>query len=386
MLRTVAVAGYRSLRSLVLPLAPVTVVTGANGSGKSNLYRALRLLAGAAEGSLIGAIAREGGLDSVLWAGPEKHSRGMIEGTQPVQGTRRSEVVSLRLGYAADDFGYLVDLGLPLDSPARTLFDRDPAIKREQVFSGAISRPSTLLVDRAGGRVRVREEEWSALSRVLTPRQSILGELADGQTAPEVLRVRDTIRGWRFYDHFRTDAEAPARHPRAGTLTPVLDHEGAELAAALETVIELEGRERLDAVVERAFPGARVGIVAEDGLFRVELRQHGILRPLRAPEFSDGTLRYLLLAAALLTPRPPELMVLNEPETSLHGDLLEPLAALILEAAQASQLVVVTHSAPLIAALAEGGAQEHRLEKRLGETLLSGQGPLDAPRWEWGSR
>ena len=59
MLTTLAVSGYRSLRDVVVPLAPLTVVTGANGSGKSNLYRALRLLAATASGSLIGAIARE---------------------------------------------------------------------------------------------------------------------------------------------------------------------------------------------------------------------------------------------------------------------------------------------------------------------------------------
>ncbi len=54
--------------------------------------------------------------------------------------------------------------------------------------------------------------------------------------------------------------------------------------------------------------------------------QHGLLRPLSAAELSDGTLRYILLVAALLTPRPPVLMVLNGPETSLHPVLLAPLA------------------------------------------------------------
>ncbi|WP_425387819.1 AAA family ATPase [Edaphobacter aggregans] len=59
------------------------------------------------------------------------------------------------------------------------------------------------------------------------------------------------------------------------------------------------------------------------------------MRPLSAAELSDGTLRYLLWTAALLTPHPPALMVLNEPETSLHPDLLPALARLILAAAGA---------------------------------------------------
>ena len=71
----------------------------------------------------------------------------------------------------------------------------------------------------------------------------------------------------------------------------------------------------------------------DDGRYELQLQQHGLLRPLSAAELSDGTLRYLLWRAALLTPRPPELMVLNEPETSLHPDLLPALARLILAAA-----------------------------------------------------
>ena len=71
MLTTLAIANYRSLRSLVMPLGRLNVVTGANGSGKSNLYRALRLLAETAQGGVVGALAREGGLSSTFWAGPE---------------------------------------------------------------------------------------------------------------------------------------------------------------------------------------------------------------------------------------------------------------------------------------------------------------------------
>ncbi|MEK8227938.1 AAA family ATPase [Oerskovia sp. M15] len=94
-----------------------------------------------------------------------------------------------------------------------------------------------------------------------------------------------------------------------------------------------------------------------DGLFSLELRQHGLLRPLGSAELSDGTLRYLLWVAALLTPRPPELLVLNEPETSLHPELLPALGSLIAAAGRRTQVVVVTHSAALVRAMeaAAGG-------------------------------
>ena len=123
MIRKVAIAGYRSLRDVRLALAPLVVVTGPNGSGKSSLYRALRLLAEVAQGRIIQSLAAEGGLSSTLWAGPESFARAVKRGEHPVQGTARKNPVSLKLGFAADDYGYAIDLGLP-QPPA--VFPRDP--------------------------------------------------------------------------------------------------------------------------------------------------------------------------------------------------------------------------------------------------------------------
>src|SRR6185312_7246795 len=103
MLNTLAVSGYRSLRELAIPLDRLNLVTGPNGSGKSNLYRALRLLAETAQGQLIASLARQGGLTSTLWAGPESFSGAVLRGEGPVQGVLRKKPVSLRLGFAADD-------------------------------------------------------------------------------------------------------------------------------------------------------------------------------------------------------------------------------------------------------------------------------------------
>jgi predicted ATPase len=67
------VAGYRSVRRLVLPLEPLTVVVGPNGSGKTNLYRALYLLHVAAQGRLAPVLAEEGGCPA--WCGPGRGRR-----------------------------------------------------------------------------------------------------------------------------------------------------------------------------------------------------------------------------------------------------------------------------------------------------------------------
>ena len=84
-----AVAGYRSLQQLTLPLGGLTLVCGANGCGKSNLYRARGLISAAARGDLVATLAAEGGLPAVFWAGPERTSAAMRRGEQPVQGSSR---------------------------------------------------------------------------------------------------------------------------------------------------------------------------------------------------------------------------------------------------------------------------------------------------------
>ena len=109
----------------------------------------------------------------------------------------------------------------------------------------------------------------------------------------------------------------------------------------MQTIREIGDGEALNEEVERAFPGARLEVDVRDdeARFAVQMVMPGIGRPLRAAELSDGTLRYLCLLAALLSPRPPTFLALNEPETSLHPDLLEPLAHLVARAAKSSQSV-----------------------------------------------
>src|SRR5207302_3478471 len=131
MTATLAISGYRSLRDLVLPLGRLNLVTGANGSGKSSLYRALRLLGDAAQNSVVASLAREGGLPSTLWAGPEKIARTVRQGEYEVQGLAPRKPASLKLGFSGETYGYSIDLGYPPPPPPATAFSLDPAIKRE---------------------------------------------------------------------------------------------------------------------------------------------------------------------------------------------------------------------------------------------------------------
>lgn len=384
MLITLAVSGYRSIRDATLPLEQLTVISGANGAGKSSLYRALRLLAEAAQGRAIASLAAEGGLESTLWAGPEHISARMRRGEVPIEGTRRKGSVALKLGFAADDYGYAVDLGLPAPVP-RTMFGKDPEIKSEALWVGESLGRANGIAERRGAVVTGRDGHGRRveLSRDLRPFDSMMTHAADPVQAPELLSLRERMRGWRFYDSLRTDRDSPARRPAVGTRTPALSGDGADLAAAIATLREIGDGPAFDEAIEDAFPGASVDVTLQGGLFAVEMQQHGLLRPLSAAELSDGTLRYVLLATALLTPRPPELMVLNEPETSLHPELIAPLARLIKRASRDSQIIVVSHNNHLAQELEDAGALSLVLHKDLGETRIDGPEP---PIWSWPKR
>jgi len=343
-----------------------------------------RLMAQTAQGGVINALAKEGGLDSTFWAGPENLTKRMKQGEVNVQGSSRQNRARLRLGFSSEDFSYAIALGLPV--PSNSVFSLDPEIKNESIWVGNTFRPASALLERKNSTVKVRHlKKWEVISKHTNNFDSIFSQVADPVRTPEVVNLRDRIRNWRFYDHFRTDKDAPARQPQLGTRTPILADDGHNLAAALQTIKEIGDNDALNQAISDAFPGAKLHILIQsDGRFSIELSQYVLLRPLSGFELSDGTLRYLLWIAALLAPRPPPLMVLNEPETSLHPDLLPALARLIIKASQSTQVWVVSHASRLISALEKNEACHCiALEKELGQTKVVGQSILDEPLWKW---
>ena len=342
-LTTVGITGYRSIRQLIAPVGPLTVLVGNNGVGKTNLYRSLELIQAAATGTLADEIAREGGLASVHFAGELKtHEKPRLALEATIDGILESD----------DPLRYRIELGFP--TPVDAAFPDEAQVKTEALV--LLQRKRTVeLMERKGPSVWARDDGGNRVlvSNELLASEPSLSSLRGGYR--EIDAMRHAITSWRFYHAFRTDADSPLRRPARAITSPMLHPDGSNLAAVFATLRHVRQETvDLDAAIDRAFPGASliVPLPEDTATFAIQFpdlpkRQFG------AHELSDGTLHYLALMGALLAYRLPPFIALYEPETSLQPDLLLPLANLIVEASNRTQLWIVTHSRPLADAIAQ---------------------------------
>ncbi|OJT96069.1 MAG: ATPase [Rhizobium sp. 63-7] len=365
LLRSMSAANYRSLRAIRMDLAGVNLFIGENGVGKSNLYRALQLVQAAVRGNLAYEIAAEGGMASALWSGKR----------------RQGEAVRIRLAVELLDeeravtFRYQVEAGLrPPKAAAGFAFE--PQVKAEEFSIETGSRPVTMM-RRAGPGITVRGETGRLQDY---PEQAMTSEtaialLGDAGHYPEVGTFRRAVEGWRFFHGFRTDRASALRAPCLAVTAPLLDEDGGNLAAVFATLVHTrEDTVELDRAIAAAFGGARLhvpepGEHAEFSLSFPDFPQ----RLFQPRELSDGQIRFLGLAGALMSYRQPALIALNEPEASLHPDMLEPLAGMIAQASQRSQIWIVTHSQALASAVAARcGTRPRRVIRKEGGTWIDG--------------
>lgn len=365
------VANYRSIRALSLPLKKANLIVGANGCGKTNLYRSIALLRHAADGRLAEGLLEEGGMPSALWAGD-----------------RREGPVRIKLGVTVDSFEYDLEIGLPqpTDPPnPPSLFKLDPVVRVETL--NLLERGKrTKILDRNTNSCSIRNDSGVMERFLLELRseQSVMAQISDPQRFPILEMLRRTFLQWRFYHEFRVDASSPIRQPRPSVRTYVLPPDGSDLAAALGTILENGDDQGLRQGFADAFPESQFEIVSSPGGLELSVSMPGVHRPLRSCELSDGTLRYLCLLAALKSPSPAPLIALNEPENSLHEDLMEPLADLLAQAAFLSQLWVTTHSTRLAELVGTRlMVQPIGLERVDGETVRSGRPRNAAYSSDW---
>lgn len=166
MIQSIRISGYRSLRDLRLRLGRVTLLSGANGVGKTNIYRALRLVSSLARGGFAEAVAGEGGMRSLLWTGNMDHAR----------------LTTLSAAVESEAFNYAFECGLMPAAPGDlTKFKLDPDIKTEELRYGR-----RLLAKRTRNQVRVADAKgvMHSLSEPPGASESMLTLVRDLKSCP----------------------------------------------------------------------------------------------------------------------------------------------------------------------------------------------------------
>lgn len=233
------------------------------------------------------------------------------------------------------------------------------------------------MMSRKGQAVFARDADGRRVEhpeRVLNS-ETALALLGGAGRYPEVGDMRATVGGWRFYHGFRTDAESPTRRAALATTSPMLDENGANLAAVFATLKHIRGDTvELDRCVADALGGAQldVPVPAETATFGLVLPEFP-QRIFRPQELSDGQIRFLALAGALMSYRLPKLIALNEPEASLHPRMMPALADMIAAAAERTQVWIVTHSRELADLVRDRtGARSMTVVRNDGATMIEG--------------
>ncbi len=322
--------GFRRLHAIDLQVRPLMVLIGANGVGKTSFLDALSLLSASAAGGLNSKLSELGGIASI----------------------------ATRSG-GTKDVALLVDMKVPGHEPLEYQISLAPkgtgySISQE-VLSQARGFPNPFKhIDSRAGEIRYyRTDEPRGLVRPdweHNPLESSLSQVPKMFREPEELRR--ILASASLYHVLDVGHRAPVKLPQQMKPATLPGADGSELVPYLYYLREGDSA-RFDAIVDslkaafRYFEALNFPPVAA-GMLAMTWKDKGFPRPFYIHELSEGTLRFLWLAALLQSPGLSTITMIDEPEVSLHPELLSLLADLMREASQRTRLVVATHSDRLI--------------------------------------
>ena len=319
----VRVLGFRSIAECDVRLGPLAVLVGFNASGKSNFLDILRFVSDAVENGPVQAVARRGGLDTLLHRSPTHTA------------TSFKIRLNLRLG--------LRGLDDPVDAAYGFEIGRDPTDEAPLLVlqeTGSIMLPS--------GALNLPLSIHGRGSRLRLPASAV------DEDAPQAV-LEGAIRAMRFYD-LDTDAlrELDEQTSRATSLGPRGEHLGRVLGTLAE---DPTGKERFDAYLAALIPGALGMQERKEGRYSTVQAwfRAGDTQPearFLRESLSEGTLRGAGTLAALLQPPASDgripLIGIEEPETALHPANVNALYEALDDASQHTQVIVTSQSSDLL--------------------------------------
>jgi len=344
-LKHLTIKNYRNLYDVDLELQPLTVMIGKNGTGKSNFLNFFRMLKEAAEGNLRGYISVAGGFsindDSVLsyWANPD------------------------------DFFEWKLTFGGFKSDDSEIFYECQMTEKGQgyKLYLEAISRPpygthtdNFYYLNGTDGRLRILKAKQGASStqdeyydEVYDEQELLIHQIRSRALFPLLDEMRRELSDWVIFRGFGQGTLEYVRRPQSLEIyNPLrLEPSGKNLVSFLYTLQNEhpDHYERLLDVLQAAFPDFKQFTMPLVASGTPTLYWHtNQAQRFGLSAVSDGMLRFLGLAALLLTPDPPSLIAIDEPEIGLYFDVFPILGELMQDAAQRTQLIISTHSPALL--------------------------------------
>ena len=350
--------------SEAIPLTALNVLIGPNGSGKSNLIEGIELLHSLPTG-FASVIRQGGGVREWLWKGDGAGGIGTIEAhvedhgfdpRPPLIEGKASSGLNLRYKLSFVESGHRVEI-------TDEKIEDDPRTSDEALNTRFYYR-----FQEGHSIVKVRTAEGFALypksdgrenreldRKAIKPDESILMQLKDSFAYPELTELGQrfgqitTFREWTF------GRDTAVRRPQATDLAAdVLASDSSNLGMLLNRLEHLGAQAEFHGYLSRFLPRfERLSTRVDGGTIQFYLHETGMKTPISATRLSDGTIRFIAILALLLSPTPPPLICMEEPELGLHPDAVALLAELLHEASKRTQVIVTTHSDALVSALTE---------------------------------
>ncbi len=339
-------------------LRDLNVLIGPNGAGKSNVVEALELLR-ATPRDFAAAIRDGGGAQEWLWKGEGGTAAATLDTTVegPTQKTIRHRIV----------FSVLRHRVRIVEESVET----DPSMWEDDVGSLHRAPDGTLTCHAPYGTFPAEMSLQSG--------QSLLSQHPEPYLVAPLIQIVgsiQTFREWTFgrYTHLR-------QPQRADLPDNYLLPDASNLALILLQIEHADGRV-FNHLLKRFLPRFdRMSTLVSGNTVQFFLHETGLSTPISAARLSDGTLRFIAIMATLLTPNPPSLVCIEEPELGLHPDALAIIAELLVEASNRMQVVVTTHSDALVSALTNHPDAIVACEKPNLNTTLRRLDPERLPNW-----
>jgi predicted ATPase len=332
----IKIEGYRRLLSVDLELRSLAVMIGANGVGKTSLLEVFSLLAASAVGRLEPRLAEMGGLREIL---TRDRARSLVLALQMNFSDRAPLDYSLEIAPKGQSYEIAVETLTQQSSP-----------NAPEPFKH---------IDSHGLDVKYSSPEQRGLLRPNwdhRPLETSLSQVPKMYREPESLR--STLAATTFYGSLDVSPRSPVRLPQSMRPVSLPGANGEDLVSCLYNLREtdLERFEVVEDTITAAFPDfERLSFPpVAAGTLAMTWKDRDFQAPLYMHQLSEGTLRFVWLVTLLTSRELPPITLIDEPEVSLHPELLRLLAGLMREASQRTQLVVATHSDRFIRFLQPG--------------------------------